>query len=427
MMDRKKDGTIFPVHLSVAAIMEAEGTISHYVAVHEDLSAAEQLQKKMMQSQKMESVGVMAGGIAHDFNNLLAGLVGNLYLLRMHYPEHDEISMRTRDMESSIRHGARLIQQMLTFARKDRPEIHFMHLRPFIKEAFRLASASLPENIDRALVCPETGHMAIQGDATQLQQVLLNLVTNARHAVDGLEHPSIRLELTTDVPPTTLLAAAGTPAASDNWCCIRCIDNGCGISPENIEHIFDPFFTTREVGMGTGLGLAMVYGAVQNHAGLIDVESEPGRGTTLTIYLPQAEGEAVHAPVVEDVRIDGKGRGILLVDDEQGLRTVFAEVLQQNGFTLWQAADGELAVATYAKYRAQIDLVLMDVVMPNKGGVAAALEIRAMDEHVPIIFQTGYGEETQLTAAQSIAHSHALQKPVKIDALLQLIQSSLDF
>jgi len=425
ILDRRKDGTIFPVHLSVAPIFDDTGATTHFVAVHEDLTEAEKMQKQLMQSQKMESVGIMAGGIAHDFNNLLASLTGNMYLLRLHHQGDEEVVERTRNMETSMYRAAKMIQQLLTFARKDRPEMHDMDLRGFIKEVQKLVQASLPENIAFALDCPMTEPVWIHGDATQLQQVLLNLVVNARHAVSGKPDGRIILQLGHDHPDAQLMAEHAQASSDEGWCYLRCTDNGCGIEPAALEHIFDPFFTTREAGQGTGLGLAMVYGAVQNHSGIIDVQSSEGEGTVFTIYLPLRSAREVDFSDDNDVCIDGTGKGILLVDDEPGLRLVLAEVLQQNGFAVWVASDGEEAVDLFRKNSNSIDLVLMDVVMPNMGGVAAAEEIRAMHADLPIIFQTGYGEDTQLTAAQTISHSESLQKPVKIPELLLLIEESL--
>jgi len=379
----------------------------------------------MVQAQKMEAVGTMAGGIAHDFNNLLAAMIGNLYLMRMHHKEDEEIVARTGAMESTIQHGAKMIQQMLIFARKDRPEMHDMDLRAFMKEVQKLSEASLPENIQFSFTYPGKEESWIHGDATQLQQLLLNLVTNARHAVQSVAKPRIELELSHAEPGPQLLANHADLSSDEGWCCIRCTDNGCGMSPETQARIFEPFFTTREVGVGTGLGLAMVYGAVSNHQGIIDVQSAEGSGTTFSIYLPLHQASEAQVVGSKDVQIDGQGKGILIVDDADMLRGVLAEVLRQNGFTIWEACDGELGVAAYKKYGKQIDLVLMDVVMPNKGGVAAATEIRAMDADVPIIFQTGHGEKTQLDAAQAIEHSTSLHKPVNIPELLQAIADNL--
>jgi len=429
ILDCKKDGTSFPVHLSVAPILDVKGEITHFVAVHEDLTTLEAMQQQMMQSQKMEAVGTMVGGIAHDFNNLLASIVGNFYLIRVMHSEDDELVERIHRMEKATEHGANLIRQMLTFARKDLLDIHPINLRTFIKETHKLAVASMPENIRFGLEITSDCDCNIMGDATQLQQVLLNLVTNARHAIQEAvgehEQAKISVELDCSQPPAQLLQQHPEMITENDWCCIRCVDNGCGIEADDLEHVFEPFFTTKEVGKGTGLGLSMVYGAVQNHRGLVDIDSRPGQGTIISIWLPQHSEAA--AVVVDDrsMNVDGGGRGILLVDDEASLRKVLVEVLQQSGFTMLEADDGEQAVMQFKANRDAIALVLMDVVMPNKGGVAAAQEIRALGAEVPIIFQTGYGEQTQLDAAAAITNSESLQKPVQIHELLKMIMSKV--
>ncbi|PJA32235.1 MAG: hybrid sensor histidine kinase/response regulator [Zetaproteobacteria bacterium CG_4_9_14_3_um_filter_53_7] len=426
ILDRKKNGTIFPVHLSVAPIFAKNGEITHFVAVHEDLTEAEALQKKMMMSQKMEAVGTMVGGVAHDFNNLLASIVGNLYLMRKRFQDDEKTVSRIKGMESSVQHGAQLIQQMLTFARKDRTEMHAMDLAGFIKEAYKLAHAGIPENISFRLDYAPGEDFWIKGDATQLQQVLLNLVTNARHAVKDSEKPEIEMKLEIVAPDALMRARFAEMADESEWCCLSCSDNGCGMNHQLVERIFEPFFTTKTVGEGTGLGLAMVYGAVQNHKGIIDVQSVPGEGTRFSVYLPLHKTQAARVVSQDDAEVDGKGMTILLVDDEEGLRHVLADVLRHNSFMVLQASDGEQAVEMFEKHEADIKLVLMDVVMPNKGGVVAAREIRQINATVPIIFQTGYGEQTQLQAAASISNSDSLQKPVQVPVLMKLILSKID-
>ncbi|NWF35671.1 PAS domain S-box protein [Mariprofundus sp. KV] len=423
ILDRKKDGTIFPVHLSVAPIFNDQQEITHFVAVHEDLSEAESMQKQVMQSQKMEAVGTMVGGVAHDFNNLLASIVGNLYLMRNHHKDDARTVSRIRSMESSMQHGAQLIQQMLTFARKDRTEMQAMDLKVFMKEAHKLAHASVPENISFRLDYPRSDEMWIKGDAGQLQQVLLNLVTNAQHAVSGCEKPEIEVKLAVVRPESDSRLVTRFPemANEEVWCCLSCSDNGRGMNAGLLDRVFEPFFTTKPVGEGTGLGLSMVYGAVQNHRGFIDLQSEPDKGTQVSIYLPLYSAEPVEIRGHDEAVVDGAGFTILLVDDEESLRQVLAEVLRHSGFSVLQAVDGEQAVEVFETQQSEIDLVLMDVVMPNKGGVTAAKEIRDIDATVPIIFQTGYGEATQLEAAASIPHSDAIQKPVVISVLMELI------
>jgi len=255
--------------------------------------------------------------------------------------------------------------------------------------------------------------------------VLLNLVTNAQHAVKESEKPEIEIKLDI-VAPDTLLRSRFTEMANESdWCCLSCSDNGCGMNHELVERIFEPFFTTKVVGEGTGLGLAMVYGAVQNHKGIIDVQSQPGAGTCIAIFLPLHKAKAAKTVTQDETEVDGQGLTILVVDDEEDLRRVLADVLRHNGFRVLQASDGEHAVEMFEAHQADIHLVLMDVVMPNKGGVVAAREIRAINAFVPIIFQTGYGEQTQLQAAASISNSDSLQKPVRMAVLMKSIMRKI--
>ena len=429
ILDRKKDGTIFPVHLSVAPIVDADQNITHFVAVHDDLSEAETMQKQMMQSQKMEAVATMVGGVAHDFNNLLASIVGNLYLMRNHHKDDVTTVNRIRGMETSVQHGAQLIQQMLTFARKDRTEMHAMDLKGFIKEAHKLAKATVPENINFSLDYPIHDEIWVKGDGAQLQQVLLNLVANAVHAVRACNHAEIQMRLKLLTSDETMRLKYPEMVHVSKWCCLSCQDNGIGMDSKTQERVFEPFFTSKPIGQGTGLGLSMVYGAVQNHQGFIDLQSKPNQGTEISIYLPLYQAGPVELSGEDENEdedeVDGSDITILLVDDEPSLRQVLTDVLRHSHFRVLQAVDGLQAVERFREQHDEISLVLMDVVMPNKGGVTAAREIREIDATVPIIFQTGYGETTQLEAAAAIPHSESIQKPVQISELMKLIMDKI--
>jgi len=424
ILDRKADGTVFPVYLSVAPIFnENNGELTHYVAVHEDLTQSEAFQKSMNSVQKMQAVGVLAGGIAHDFNNLLAALTGNLYLMKMHNRDNEEIKKRAEVMESGMMKGAKLIQQMLTFARKDHVKMSLLELSDVIKSVSKLVGASLPEDIDYSW--DDDGEAWIRGDETQLQQVILNLVTNARHALADVENPQITLRLTHEQPALALLGEHTDRLSEYGWCCIRCSDNGCGIAEENIKHIFEPFFTTREVGLGTGLGLSMTYGAVQSHRGLMDVQSIAGEGTIFSLYFPLQKATVASVEETGNLWVAGRNRGILVVDDNEMLREVLTSVMRYNEFRVWDAEDGAMAVSEYKKYHAEIHLVLMDIVMPNMGGIAAAKQIRQINPNVPIVFFTAYGEEAQRQAAQALEHVQTLDKPVDIEMLLKLLDEEM--
>jgi len=427
IMNRHKDGTIFPVYMSITPMFNTQGEITNFVAVHEDLTHDEALQHKIMQAQKMEAVAIMVGGVAHDFNNLLATILGNLYLMRKKMQDDEKSMSRIQIMEKAVHHGASMIQQMLTFSRQDSPDMNTINMLVFLKEASKLAENSLPENIQFSLdYSPALKDAYIQGNLQQLQQVILSLVNNAQDAVKHVKGPKISLTLSQEDPsPEMLLNYTGTHKKGQ-WQCLRCEDNGCGIAQEFIDKIFDPFFTTKTVGEGTGLGLAMVYGAVQNHHGLLTAESELDIGTTLSIYIPNHKTSELQIIASNDVFELGKGQSILLVDDDEPLRNVLDEILKESGFKTLQASNGQEAVDVFTTEQNNIAVIIMDVVMPIMGGVAAAKKIRAINSSIPIIFQTGYGEQTELDAAVSIENCDTLRKPLQVHALLTKIEEKLE-
>jgi len=427
IMNRHKDGTIFPVYMSIAPMFNTQQEITHFVAVHEDLTADEALQKKIIQAQKMEAVAIMVGGIAHDFNNLLATILGNLYLMRKKMQDDEKGMARIQTMEKAVHHGASMIQQMLTFSRQDSPDMNTMNMLAFFKEAAKLAENGLPENIQFSLdYSSDVKESYIQGNLHQLQQVILSLVSNAKDAVNNVSNPEISLTLSQEDPsPDMLLNYTGTHRKGE-WQCLRCKDNGYGIAQEHIDKIFDPFFTTKTVGEGTGLGLAMVYGAVQNHHGLIAVESELHIGTTLSIFIPNHKVSELQLIASEDSFDQGRGQSILLVDDDEPLRDVLNEILKESGFKTFQAGNGQEAVDIFTANQTDIAIIIMDVVMPIMGGVAAAKKIRNINNTIPIIFQTGYGEQTELDAAASIENCDTLLKPLQVHALLTKIEEKLE-
>jgi len=426
VLDRRKDGTIFPSFLSIAPIFDEAEQITHFVAVHEDLTAEEAMQKKLNQTQKMEAVATLVGGIAHDFNNILGGLVGNLYLIRMKNIEDVALVARVENMEKSILRASKMIQQMMTFSRTDVTEMRAVDLGSFIKEIHKLTEASVPENIKFRVDTSLGKDCWVDADATQLQQVLLNLISNAKDALENKDVGTISISLDHNQPPYALLGKHLELDHEAGWYRISCVDNGCGISEEDKGHVFEPFFTTKVVGKGTGLGMAMVYGAVESHRGLIDIQAADEGGTEVQIWLPKRIDKVIHLEEESLLHVDGRGKTLLLVDDEKELRLVLSEILRENGFFVLQAFDGDDAVRMYKENIKKISVVLMDVVMPNKGGVMAAKEIRELTPNMPIIFQTGYGEKTEVAAAAAVPSSRAMQKPIHVPKLLKVISTLLE-
>jgi len=424
VVDRKKDGNVYPAILTISPIKDASGRIQNFIGIQQDLTAYENMEQQFQQAQKMEAIGTLVGGIAHDFNNMLAGIIANLYLVQRSIPEMPEVSRKLKSMEQLSFRAADMIQQLLTFARKDEVDIKRLPLTSFIKETFKLLHTSIPENIHlRQDICSDA--LMVNGDSTQLHQVLLNLINNARDALEGIESPNITLSLRPfsadeDFRRTHPDVPAGKYAH------LRVTDNGCGIPAHRTEHLFEPFFTTKEQGKGTGLGLAMVFGAIQSHHGFIHVESAEAVGTTFHVYLPLlGDGKTAGAGrQQEDAVESGDGEWILLVDDDPHVISIGRELLESMGYQVATAHDGVQAIDIFTARENEIALVMMDVVMPAMGGVKAAEKIREIKPDVRILFCTGYDKHASMPERIPDG-STVLSKPYNIAELSRTIRSLL--
>ncbi|NWF39413.1 PAS domain S-box protein [Mariprofundus sp. NF] len=422
LTDRRKDGTFYPGMMSVAPLRNDAGEITHYVSTQQDMTEYKRLEDQFLQAQKMEAIGTLVGGIAHDFNNMLAAIQGNIYLSKLALENQPEVREKLDTIERLSTRAADMVKQLLTFARKDRIRMAPFSLNAFMKEGFKLAKNAIPENIEHICnTCQED--LVVSGDTTQLQQVLMNLLINASHAVSGTAQPQISCSLAHYVA-TDAFIDAHPDLHGLHFARLTVQDNGCGITKDHLDKVFEPFFTTKGVGEGTGLGLAMVYGAMQSHEGVIEIESEVGVGTAFHVYLPLKEKGESPEPETNSV-IEGQQETILLADDEADLRSTTAEVLSSLGYQVLEAGDGEQALEIFKTHQETIDLILTDIVMPKMGGVDLARSIRQLDLEVPIIFATGYDREHVLTAEDQIDNSEIIGKPFSFEELSQLIRNKL--
>ena len=424
VVETKKDGSAYSAKLSISPIRNEQGEITHYVGVHEDLTEIQLMEERFHQAQKMESIGTLVGGIAHDFNNMLAGVAGNVYLLKLELTGQDKLMNKLDRIESLTNHAAEMIKQMLAFASKGSVEKQTLPLDSFLKETMRLHRISIPANIDITL--DTVDGLYARADATQLQQVLLNLLTNARDAVQESPNPHIHIKLEAMVADRDFLRKHNI-TEKKLFAHLSISDNGHGISPEIIQNIYEPFFTTKEVGKGTGLGLSMVFGSIQSHDGIIDVESNVTEVTTFHIYLPLVSSSKETSSDTKSPSIPfGNGETILLVDDDLLLLEANAEVIASLGYRVITAHDGVQAVETYRKSTAQIDLIIMDLVMPKLGGKIAAEKIRAINPDVKIIFATGYDPMSSIELEAPLLGQEVMQKPFSVESLSQAIKRKLD-
>jgi len=425
LINRKKDGSLYPAMLTISPMLDEKGDVTNYIGIQQDLTEHENLEEQFHQSQKMEAVGTLIGGIAHDFNNTLAGITGNLYMAKKAAAELPDVVSRLTNVESFSFRASRMIQQLLTFSRKGTVQMNPISITPFMKEVIKLQKVSVPENISLTYQIQDVSQ-TINGDINLLQQVLINLINNARDAVEQTESPAIFIGLEQLVVDELFLKRNLNITASD-VVCITVRDNGQGIEQEAKERIFEPFFTTKAEGKGTGLGLSMVFGAIQSHGGAIRVESVPGQGTSFHIYLPLQQTPCAYIQGnSEEKVIPGFGETILLVDDEANVLVIGKDVLESLGYKVLTATDGQQAVEVYAAHRGDIDLLFLDVVMPNMGGVEALQQIRQQNPDVKAIFATGYDKSNALVEAGHISPEMIISKPYSVITLSQAIRRMLD-
>jgi PAS domain S-box-containing protein len=383
----------------------------------------EKLQAQLFQAQKMESVGVLAGGIAHDFNNLLHVISGNLEFLGRDKPLDHPDQKRLQTIQKSINRASGLVQHLLLFSRKAGVRKQVLDLNHEIQEVAKLLERSIPRMINIELILDENA-WPINADPVQVEQVLLNLGANAADAMpDG---GRIIIE-TANMTPDQYFVRTHSGAKPGKYVLMTVSDTGCGMDKKTSEQIFDPFFTTKEMGKGTGLGLASVYGVVKAHEGYVYCYSEPGRGTTFRIYWPADPETGVKA---QEINIESTAAGgsetILVVDDEDEIRELTGEALQDHGYNVLFAASGEQALEIYSGQGRSIDLVLLDLNMPGMGGRRCLKELLRIDPGAKVLIASGYWAHDQSGDIQESGAAGFMGKPFQAHELLSGIRKVLD-
>jgi len=425
VLDKKKNGKVIPLLMTIAPIWDRDGNICSFVASQQDMTRQKELEEQFQQAQKMEALGTLVGGIAHDFNNMLAAIIGNIYLLKMEaFTASPEAMEHLNGIETLSFRASEMIKQLLVFARKGAVNKTTVVFSELMVEVFKLQKVSVPENIKfEHDFCSEP--LNVYADATQLQQVFINLINNARDAVEATTSPSISVQLEVFETDDEFLKKHNA-VEGGKFAHLSIADNGCGIDQAGIEKVFDPFYTTKEVGKGTGLGLAMVFGAIRSFKGWVDVESNVGKGTTIHVYIPliSSKDEVVVQQKTSEVMI-GKGETILLVDDNVQVLTSSKKVLEKMGYRVVTAMDGLEAIDVYTEQHAMIDLIILDLVMPKMCGGDAARKITASFPDAKIMFSTAYDSSGKLTRDMASEYV-VLEKPFAIPLLSSAIREHLD-
>jgi PAS domain S-box-containing protein len=423
---RKKDDT--PIWVSVTANVEYddEGNIKWIDGVLEDITLKRRLEEQLRQSQKMEAIGTLAGGIAHDFNNILTAIIGYAGLLKTGVNQDDLLRDYVDEMMISCERASLLTRSLLAFSRKQVMSPKPIDLNKVIKKVEALLIRVIGEDIELRTILAHRD-LTVMADVGQMEQVLMNLAANARSAMpDGgiLSIGTEELELDDEF---TKAHGYGIPGP---YALISVTDTGHGMDEKTKERIFEPFFTTREVGKGTGLGLAMVYGIIKQHEGYINAYSELGKGTTFKIYLPLIEARAeVREPTMPSSAGAGQPAGsetILLAEDDSEVRKITRNILEGSGYRVLEAVDGEDAVNKFLLNKDEIQLLIFDVIMPRKSGKDAYEEVKKIAPGVKALFTSGYTADIIHRKGVLEEGLNFIAKPVAPDILLRKIREVLD-
>ena len=426
---RTKDGRQIFVLETTTAVRSPRGDIIAYRGILRDVTEQRQLEEQLRQVQRMESVGTLAGGIAHDFNNILSIAVG--YLARLEGPEVPrEVKAHTLEsIRKALARGTGLVQQLLTFARKTSGVFEAVRVNEVIREFSKLLAETFPQNIRFELKLQENLPLLL-ADVGQLQQAVLNLCINARDAISergSFETEGGLVTIESLVVDGEKLAEKFPTAKENQYVVIRVRDTGTGMDEITRGRIFEPFFTTKPLGKGTGLGLAVVYGVVNGHQGFVDVESERDKGTAITLYFPVQPVEESVIPQRSSVDAPrGIGQTVLLVEDEEMLLDLLQTLLEEHGYRVLTAHDGQEAVDIYKQYGERISIVLSDMGLPKLGGWEVFRQIKEMNPKVRCILASGYFDPDLRVEMVKEGAVDFVQKPYVPNVILSRIGEAIN-
>ncbi len=416
-----KNGDIVWARVSSRILRDRDGEPIHFVTHIHDVTASKGLERRLARAQKMEALGTLAGGIAHDFNNVLSAILGNSSLALMDAAEDSELQLLLRDVVRAADRGRDLVDKILAFSRVGRGAKRPTRVKEVVVETLQMLRAAVPTTIE--IRQHLTSESTVLADPTHLHQVVMNLCTNAAVAMER-EGGVLSVDLN-DVTSTDELAVQHPGLVAGPYLRLSVSDTGCGIPAESRDRIFDPFFTTRPKGKGTGMGLAVVHGVVEDHQGAIEVESEPGEGTRFDVYLPICDDPGVGDTATERAPAMGSER-ILFVDDEQLQVDMARRILVRLGYQVTAMTSSQEALEAFASAPDAFDLVISDVTMPEISGDDLAQRMLTIRPDVPIILCTGFSERIDQRRADQIGVKGFIMKPLTINDLAAGIREVLD-
>ncbi len=419
----RKDGSSFPVEYSVAPLRRGSEEGAGCVVAFADVSSKLELEQQLRQAQKMEAIGTLAGGIAHDFNNILSVIIGYAEMAALNLPPESEATKAIEEVTRAGSRAADLVRQILTFSRRSEKSFQPLRLQGLLKEALKLLRASIPTSVEIQQNIDSTCR-SVLADATQMHQLIMNLCTNAYHAM--LEQGgTLKVSLSeVELGPGDL----GNKIELQPGVYVRLLvsDTGHGMDKATMAKIFEPYFTTKTMGQGTGLGLAIVHGIVKAMKGAVTVYSEVGVGTTFHVYFPLAPGEAAPPAVTAEQGIPRGSERLLVVDDEESLAQLFAQILSSLGYQVTIFTNSLEALAFFEKAPEAVDLVVTDMTMPHLNGTQLAQRLTAIRPELPVILCTGFSELLDESTIHSCGIQAMVMKPVSRARVARVIREVLE-
>jgi PAS domain S-box-containing protein len=422
--NRKKNGDIYWEQALIAPIRDEQGAITHFIALKENITERKMLENQLFHAQKMEAIGRLAGGISHDFNNILTAIIGFSSIIQMKLPQNSPLIKTTEQLIATAECGSSLTQGLLAFSRKQESNPVVIDLNEILARIEQLLLRLINAEIHLD-VTMEQRKLPILADSVQIEQVVINLVANAR---DALQQAGVIILATGAITmDSDFILASGFGQAGD-YAVLTCSDTGMGMDSETLAHVFEPFYTTKEMGKGTGLGLSIVYAIIKKFSGFITCQSQIGSGTTFTVYLPlMAESRmsvempaSVHAP--DHVRSDV----ILLAEDNKTARMVAKKILEEFGYTVYAVANGQEAVDLFKSNPDSIDLIVLDFIMPGMNGLQVCQAVRSLRPKIKVLFCSGYSEDEVVSMGLSETEHNLLLKPYTPKELLMKIREVID-
>ncbi len=418
-----KDGRRFPAEMTLTALKDEKGEHIGFVTITRDITERKKLEDQLRHAQKMEAIGQLAGGIAHDFNNMLNAIIGFGSLMQMDMKEDDPNRIHLKEILNAGERAAHLTRSLLAFSRKQIIDLKPQDLNEIIKGVEKFLRRIIGEDIELKTALSDKD-LKVLIDRGQIEQVLMNLATNARDAMPDGGELIMETEITRMDDEYIKRHGYGE---SGMYALLSVTDSGIGMDEKTRQRIFEPFFTTKELGRGTGLGLAMVYGIVKQHDGYINVYSEPQKGTTFKIYLPLIRSEVEETvSAMPAAYPEGGTETVLVAEDDQAVRKLTGDVLERLGYKVIAAGDGEEAIEKFMKNKEDIQLLLLDVIMPKKNGKEAYEEIKKINPHIKTLFLSAYTADLIHKKGILEGGLDFILKPVSPKELLRKVREILD-